>query len=72
MYSFFNAFIASSFLSIIRNKDASFNCPAKIETLFIIFPASTLNPARAVDRFFTIFSASAKSLAWRNICYSNS
>ena len=61
MYLFFGAIIASFSLIIIRDSDVSFSCPAKIEALSITFPASTLNPARAIDRFFAVLSASAKS-----------
>jgi hypothetical protein len=63
IYSFFDVIIAFFFLSIIRDKDTFFNCPARIETFFIIFPTSTFSPARAVNRFSVIFSTSAKSLA---------
>jgi hypothetical protein len=63
MYSFFNVIIASSFLNIIKDKDAFSSCPAKIATLFITFLVSTFSPAKAVDRFFIVLSAFAKSLA---------
>ena len=62
MHSIFNAITASFSLAIIKNKDAFSNCPAKIETLFVAFPASTLSPVRAVDRFSAVLSISAKSL----------
>jgi hypothetical protein len=62
MYLFFNAIIASSFLIITRNSDVFSSYPARIETLSIAFLALTLNPARTVDRFFTVLSAFAKSL----------
>jgi hypothetical protein len=61
VYSFFSVTIVFFSLGIIRDKDASSNCSAKIEILSVIFPASTLSPARAVDRFSAILSASAKS-----------
>jgi hypothetical protein len=63
VYSFFNVIIASFFLGIIRDKDTFFSYPARIKAFFIIFPASTLSPASAVDRFFAVLSASAKSLS---------
>jgi intracellular septation protein A len=59
-------------LTIIRDKDTFFNCPVKIEILFIVFSAFRLIPAKAVDRFSAVCSASARSRVWRNICYSNS
>jgi hypothetical protein len=63
MYSFLGVIIAFSFLDIIKNKDTFFSCPARIETFSITFSALTLSPARAVDKFSAILSASAKSLA---------
>jgi len=62
VYSFFGAIVTSFSLTITRDKDASFNCPAKIEILSIAFPASMLSSARAIARFFTVLSTSAKSL----------
>jgi hypothetical protein len=62
VHSFFSTITASFFLAITRDSDAFSNCPAKIETLSIAFPISTLNLAKTVDRFFTALSASAKSL----------
>jgi hypothetical protein len=72
MHSFLSAITASFFLAIIRDSDAFSNCPARIEALSVAFPVSTLNPAKAVDKFSAVLSASAKSFLWRNICYSNS
>jgi hypothetical protein len=72
VHSFFGTVAAFFSLAITRDSDAFFNYPAKIETLFIAFLTSTFNPARAVDRFSAVSSAFAKSLIWRNICYSNS
>jgi hypothetical protein len=72
IHSFFSVIIISSSLAIIRDSDAFSNCPARIKTLFIVSPVSTLNPARTIDKFSAVLSASAKSLPWRNICYSNS
>jgi hypothetical protein len=63
VYSFFGAIIAFFFLNIIRDKDVSSNYPARIEAFSVISLALTLNPVKAVDRFFVILSASAKSLA---------
>jgi hypothetical protein len=62
MHSFFSIIITFFSLAIIRDRNIFSSCPAKIEALFIAFSASTLNPARTVDRFFAVFSASAKSL----------
>jgi hypothetical protein len=64
--------IASSSLIIIKDRNASFSYPAKIEALSIVFSASMFIPARAVDRFSAVLSASARSRVWRNIYYSNS
>jgi hypothetical protein len=55
--------VASSFFSSIKNKDIFFSCPAKIEAFSVAFPASTLSPAKAADRFSAVFSAFSKSLA---------
>jgi len=63
IHSFFGAFAASFFLAIIKDSDAFFSYPARIETLFVVFSVLTFNPARGVDRFFAVFSAFAKSLA---------
>jgi hypothetical protein len=62
IYLFFNVITASFSLIIIKNKDIFFSCPAKIETLFVIFLVLTFSPAKAVDRFSAIFSTSVKSL----------
>ena len=72
VYLILNTIATSSFLTIIKNRDTSFNYPARIEALSVISPAFMLNSARAVDRFSAVYSASARSLLWRNICYSNS
>jgi hypothetical protein len=63
MYSFLGTIIASFFLAIIRNSDVFSSYSAKIEAFFIVSPASTLSPAKAVDRFFAVLSVSAKSLS---------
>jgi hypothetical protein len=62
VYLFFNVIVTSFSLIIIRDKNAFFNYSARIEALSVVFPAFMLNLARAVDKFFTILSASAKSL----------
>jgi hypothetical protein len=62
VHSFLSTIITSFSLAIIRDSDAFFNYSAKIEAFFIVFLASTLNPAKTVDRFFAVFSAFAKSL----------
>jgi hypothetical protein len=61
IYLIFDAIAASFFLVITKDRDAFSNCPARIETLFIIFPASRLIPAKAVARFSAVCSASARS-----------
>jgi hypothetical protein len=72
VYLIFGAIAASFFLIIIRDRDAFSSCPAKIEILSIIFLAFMLTSAKAVDRFFAVFSAFARSRVWRNIYYFNS
>jgi hypothetical protein len=62
IHSLFDAVTAPFSLAITRNNNASSNCSARIEALFIVFPASTLSLVRAVDRFSAVLSASAKSL----------
>jgi hypothetical protein len=62
MYSFSVAFIASSSLGSIRDRDTFFNYPVKIEALSITFPVSTFSPVKTADRFFAVLSAFAKSL----------
>jgi hypothetical protein len=61
VHSFLGAVIISSSLTITRDKDASSSYPARIEAFFITSPASTLNPAKAIDRFSAVLSVSAKS-----------
>jgi hypothetical protein len=72
VYLILSAIAASFSLIIIRDRDISFNCPAKIETFSIAFSVFMLTPAKAVDRFFAVLSASVRSRVWRNICYFNS
>jgi hypothetical protein len=62
VYLILSAIAASSSLAIIRDRNAFFNYPARIETLFIAFPIFMLTLARAIDRFSAVFSTSAKSL----------
>jgi hypothetical protein len=63
VHSFFNTIAVFFSLAITRDSDISFNCPVRIEALSVAFPVSTFNPARAIDRFSAVLSASAKSLA---------
>jgi hypothetical protein len=62
VHSFFSIITISSFLVIIRDSDTFFSCPARIEAFSIVSLALTLSSARAVNRFFTVLSVSAKSL----------
>jgi hypothetical protein len=61
-YPIFNAMIAFSSLTITKDRNIFSSCPARIETLSIVSPASMLNPAKAINRFFAVRSASARSL----------
>jgi hypothetical protein len=72
VHSLLGAIIALSSPVIARDKDIFFSCPARIEALSVAFSVSMLNPAKTIDRFSAVLSAFAKSLSWRNICYSNS
>jgi hypothetical protein len=62
MHSFLSVIVISFFLAITKDSDASFSCSAKIETFSVAFLISTLSPARVIDRFSVVLSASAKSL----------
>jgi hypothetical protein len=62
VYLTFNTIIASFSLIITRDRDVFFSCPIKIKAFFVVFSAFIFIPVRAVDRFFTVFSAFAKSL----------
>jgi hypothetical protein len=62
MHSFLDAIIAFFSLVIIKDNDAFFNCPTNIEALFIVSSVFMLNPAKTVDRFSAVLSASVKSL----------
>ena len=72
VHSFFNTIVTSSSPAIARDKDIFFNCSISIETLSVAFPVLMLSPAKAIDKFSAILSASAKSFPWRNIYCSNS
>jgi hypothetical protein len=61
IYLIFGTIAASSSLTIIKDKDISFSYPAKIEAFSVVSPISILILAKAIDRFFAVFSASAKS-----------
>jgi hypothetical protein len=63
MYLFLNAITAFFSLAITKDSDAFSSCPTKIEALSIAFSASTLSPAKTVDRFSAVLSVSAKSLS---------
>jgi hypothetical protein len=63
MHLTLNIIIASSSLTITSDKNISSSCPAKIEALFIAFPVFRLSLAKAVDRFFAVFSTFTKSLS---------
>jgi hypothetical protein len=63
IYSFFDAIVIFSFPTIIRDKDISSSCSISIKALSVVSPAFIFNPARAVDRFFAVFSVSAKSFS---------
>jgi hypothetical protein len=62
VHSFLSATVVPSSLAITRDSDAFSSYPARIEALSIASPASTLSPARAIDKFSAVLSASAKSL----------
>jgi hypothetical protein len=62
VYPTFNTITVSSSLAITKNKDTFSSYSAKIETLFVVSLTSILIPAKAVDRFSAVFSASTKSL----------
>jgi hypothetical protein len=56
-----NAIIIFSFLAIISERDISFSYLTRIEARSVVFPAFRLIPARIVDRFSAVYSASARS-----------
>ena len=72
IYLTLSIIIASSFLIIIRDRDIFSSYSARIEVLSIIFLAFRFIPVKAIDRFSAVYSVSARSRIWRNICYSNS
>lgn len=61
VYPIFNVIVTSFSLIIIKDRDTFFSCPAKIETLFIVFLTFKFIPAKAVDRFSAVCSVFAKS-----------
>jgi hypothetical protein len=61
MYLILDIIAVSSFLIITKNRNAFFSCLIKIETFSVAFPAFRLIPAKTVDRFSAVYSASAKS-----------
>jgi hypothetical protein len=61
MHSFFGVIIVPFFLVIIRDSEIFFSCPVRIEVFSVVFLVSTFSPAKAIDRFFVVLSASAKS-----------
>jgi hypothetical protein len=61
VYLIFGAIAASFSLIIIKDRDISFSCPARIEALSIVFLVFRLIPVKAVDRFSAVYSASARS-----------
>ena len=71
VYPIFGIITVSSSLAIIKDRDVFFNYPARIEAFSVAFSIFMFNLARVIDRFSAVFSVSAKSLAWRNICYSS-
>jgi hypothetical protein len=62
MYPTLNTVTASFSLTITKNSKTFSNCPIKIEILSVAFPAFRLIPARTVNKFSAVYSASAKSL----------
>jgi hypothetical protein len=62
VYLIFGVTAASFSLAIIRDKNAFFSCSVSIKAFSVAFPVSRLILAKAVDRFFVVLSASAKSL----------
>jgi hypothetical protein len=71
VHLFFGIMIAFFSLAIIRDRNIFSSCPISIEALSDTFLAFRLIFAKAVDKFLAVFSASARSLIWRNICRSN-
>jgi hypothetical protein len=62
VYLALNTIIAFFSLTIIRDNNASSNYPISIKAFSVASLASIFIPARAVDRFFVIFSTFSKSL----------
>jgi hypothetical protein len=63
MYLFLGVIIAFSFFTIISDRDVSFSCFAKIEAFSVAFSVFKFILAKAVDRFFAIFSAFVRFLS---------
>jgi hypothetical protein len=61
IYLILGAIIASSSLTIIRDRNTFFNCPVKIEALSVAFPASKLISIRVVNKFSAVYSAFVRS-----------
>jgi hypothetical protein len=61
VYLIFDIITAFSSLAITKDRDVSSSYLAKIEIFSVAFSAFMLIPARAVDRFFAVFSAFARS-----------
>jgi hypothetical protein len=61
IYPIFNTITTSSSLTITKNRNTFSNCPTKIETLSVAFPASRLTLAKTVNRFSAVLSTSTKS-----------
>jgi hypothetical protein len=61
VYLTFNIIVASSFLTIIRNRDTFSSCPVSIKALSVVFPTFRLILVKIVDRFSAVLSVSAKS-----------
>ena len=62
VYLIFSIIVASFSLAIIRDRDTFFNYLVRIEIFSVVSLIFMLIPARAVNRFFAVFLAFAKSL----------
>jgi hypothetical protein len=62
MHLILDTITASSSLTITKDRDTSFNYPARIETLSVVSSVSILSPVRAIDRFLAVCSVFARSL----------
>jgi hypothetical protein len=61
VYPTLSIIAVSSSLAITKNRDVSFNCPAKIDAFSVVFPVFRLTPVKAVDRFSAVYSALTNS-----------